>query len=122
MSIENFQQLTGHPKLGASWEGFALECACQSIGKSSENYFFWKIHSGSELDLFWRHGGRRWGMEFKYADAPKKTRSMSVVMKDLALDHLWVIYPGKQRYRLTKNITVLPLSEVPAKWTYPDQV
>jgi predicted AAA+ superfamily ATPase len=122
MNIENFQQLTGHPKLCASWEGFALECACQSIGKSSENFFFWKIHSGSELDLFWRHGGKRWGMEFKYADAPKKTRSMSVIMKDLALDHLWVIYPGKQRYRLTKNITVLPLSEVPANWSDPGLV
>ncbi|MBW1890769.1 MAG: ATP-binding protein [Deltaproteobacteria bacterium] len=122
MNIENFEQLNVHPKIGASWEGFALECACRSIGKSSENFYYWKIHSGSELDLFWRHGGGRWGMEFKYADAPRKTRSMSIVMNDLALEHLWVIYPGKQRYRLSEDITVLPLSEVPANWKYPDPV
>ncbi len=121
MNIENLEQLTVHPKLGASWEGFALECACRSIGKSSENFYFWKIHSGSEVDLFWMHGGRRWGVEFKYADAPRGTQSMSIVINDLALDHLWVIYPGKQRYRLSENITVLPLSEVPVKWEYPNQ-
>ncbi len=122
MDIENFQQLDRHPKLGASWEGFALECACRSIGKSSENFFFWKIHSGSELDLFWNHGGKRWGIEFKYTDAPKKTRSMSIVMNDLGLDHLWTLYPGKQSYRLADNMTVLPLSEVPVSWKYPSRV
>lgn len=120
MNIENMKQLTVHPKLGASWEGFALECVCRSIGIGSENFYFWKIHSGSELDLFWMHGGRRWGVEFKYADAPKKTQSMSIVIDDLALDHLWVIYPGKQCYRLSENITVISLSEVPTSWEYPD--
>ena len=44
---------------------------------------------------------------------------MSVVINDLDLDHLWVIYPGKQRYQLSENITVLPLSEISAKWEYP---
>jgi hypothetical protein len=83
---------------------------CRSIGKTSEEFFFWKIYSGSEIDLFWRHGGRRWGIEFKYADAPQKTRSMSVAMKDLG------------RYRLTADITVLPLKEVPADWQYPVRV
>lgn len=120
MNIENLNQLTGHHKLGASWEGFALECVCRSIGKNSEAFFYWKIHSGSEIDLFWMHGGGRWGIEFKYADAPRKTRSMSIAMKDLSLKHLLIIYPGKQRYRLAEDITVLPLAEVPAEWHYLD--
>jgi len=120
MNIENMEQLTVHPKLGASWEGFALECVSRSIGKSSEDFYFWKIHSGSELDLFWMHGGKRWGVEFKYADAPRKTQSMTIVIDDLALDHLWVIYPGKQSYQLSENITVLPLAAVPVNWDYPE--
>lgn len=122
MSIENMDQLYVHPKLGASWEGFALECASRSIGKTSENFYFWKIHSGSELDLFWMHEGKRWGVELKYTDAPRRTRSMSIVIDDLALDHLWVIYPGKQTYQLSENITVLPLADVPVKWKYPDRL
>ena len=56
---------------------------------------FWKVHSGSELDLFWQHAGKNWGIEFKYADAPKITRSMGVVMQDLELEHLWIVYPGR---------------------------
>ena len=98
MNIETWQQLHAHPKLGASWEGFALESVYRSIGKMNQEFYFWKIHTGSELDLFWQHAGKNWGVEFKYADAPRKTRSMQILIKDLALSRLWVVYPGKQKY------------------------
>jgi hypothetical protein len=49
-------------------------------------------------------------MIFKeYADAPGRTRSMHVALQDLKLEHLWVVYPGKQEYRLHDKITVTPL-------------
>ncbi len=70
MSIESVDQLLSHNKLGASWEGFALECVCQSIGKRKEQLYFWITHSGAELDLFWVEKGKNWGIEFKYLDAP----------------------------------------------------
>ena len=111
MTIENDHQLKAHPKLGASFEGFALESLCRSIGKNDNDFYFYNVHSGSELDLFWQQKGRNWGAEFKYADAPRLTRSMSVVMQDLDLAHLFVIYPGKKTYRLAEKITVLPLGE-----------
>jgi uncharacterized protein len=120
MSIESLDQLTAHPKLGASWEGFALECACRSIGKNDREFFFWHVHAGSELDLFWQHAGKSWGMEFKYADAPRLTRSMSIVSEDLNLEHLWIIYPGKRAYRLSEKTTVMPIADVPASWRYPE--
>ena len=69
------------------------------------------MDSGSELDLFWQAKGKNWGAEFKYADAPKLTRSMKIVIKDLDLSHLWVVYPGKITYRLSENITVLSLMD-----------
>ncbi len=111
MTIENDHQLKAHPKLGASFEGFALESLCRSIGKNDNDFYFYNVHSGSELDLFWQQKGRNWGAEFKYADAPRLTRSMAVVMQDLDLAHLFVIYPGKKTYRLAEKITVLPLGE-----------
>ena len=67
---------------------------------------------GAELDLFFQGGGRSWGVEFKFADAPKLTRSMRIAQKDLSLEHLWVVYPGKERYRLDQRVTVVPLAEV----------
>ncbi|MCP4022395.1 MAG: ATP-binding protein [Desulfobacteraceae bacterium] len=111
LNIENHDQLLSHPKLGASYEGFALECICRALQKQNNEYYFYRVHSGSELDLFWQQKGNNWGIEFKYADAPRKTRSMTTVAKDLNLRHLWVIYPGKETYRLSEKITVTGLSD-----------
>lgn len=118
MDIGNMQQLQINPKLGASWEGFALECLSRSLGKAENQLYFWRTHTGAELDLFWQHEGMNWGIEFKYADAPKLTRSMQIVCADLNLQHLWVIYPGNDQYRLSENITAIPLTSIPAAWAY----
>jgi len=113
MNIDNFDQLVSHPKLGASFEGFALESICRQINKNDNEFYFYSVHSGSELDLFWQEKGKNWGAEFKYADAPRLTRSMKTVQKDLNLAHLWVIYPGKATYRLSENVTVVPVIDSP---------
>ena len=118
LQIETRAQLSSHPKLGASWEGFALECVCQSLGKMHHLLYFWSTPAGAELDLFWQHAGQNWGVEFKYADAPRLTKSMRIALADLELAHLWVIYPGKTAYRLAENITVCPLQSIPAAWNY----
>ena len=112
MNIDNFEQLGAHPKLGASFEGFALECLCREIKKNDDELFFYRVHSGAGIDLFWQQKGKNWGAEFKYADAPRITRSMTTVIKDLNLEHLWVIYPGKKTYRLSDRISVLSLADL----------
>lgn len=108
-SIATHQQLLSHTKLGASWEGFALERLCQYINKRNNEVYYWRTHNGAEIDLFWQKDGKNWGAEFKYADSPRLSKSMSIAMDDLQLEFLWVIYPGNQCYQLAENITVLPL-------------
>jgi len=110
-NIDNYKQLVSHPKLGASFEGFALECLCRQIDKNDNDLYFYSVHSGSELDLFWQAKGKNWGAEFKYTDAPKLTQSMKTVQEDLELSHLWVVYPGKMTYRITETITALSLMD-----------
>jgi predicted AAA+ superfamily ATPase len=73
------------------------------------NLDLWNIHAGSELDLFWQQHGKNWGAEFKYADAPRLTKSMNIVLNDLNLEHPWVICHRKETYQLSNGITVLPL-------------
>ena len=75
---------------------------------------FWGTHGGAELDLLVTRGGKRYGFEVKYSDAPGTTRSMHIAIADLRLEHLWVIYPGTERYRLRAKITALPIGHVPA--------
>ena len=110
LQISTLTDLQGHPKIGASWEGFALE---QIIGVlQTRDAYFWATHAGAELDCMITLKGKRHGFEFKYADAPGRTRSMQIAIEDLGLEHMWVIYPGKQKYKLDSKITVIPLEEI----------
>lgn len=107
--IPSAAELLTHPKLGASWEGFALEEIIQA--QQPDQIWFYAVHSGSELDLLMETGGQRIGVEFKRADAPRTTRSMHLAITDLGLDELWVVYPGTRAYALDDRITVRPLAD-----------
>jgi hypothetical protein len=107
LGIANPAGLQSHPKLGASWEGFCLEqilCVC-----GDRDAYFWGTHSGAELDLLLFHKGRRLGIEFKFSDRPGTTKSMRVVLQDLALDHLYVVHPGEHTFALDATITAISL-------------
>ena len=108
-SIRNLSELERHPKLGASWEGFALEQAVCHLGLKEEEVFFWGVHTGASLDILYQRGGSWWGIEIKYNDAPKLTPSMRSAMEELELKHLWVLYPGDKEYPLDKGVSVVPL-------------
>jgi len=118
LSIETPEQLQTSPRLGASWEGFALECVCRTLGKEDGELYFWHTHAGAELDLFWQAGGQNWGVEFKYEDAPQLTRSMKTAIEDLQLKRLWVVYPGKTPYHITEEVQAIPLADIGATWNY----
>lgn len=107
--VTDYKSLLHHPKLGASWEGFAIEEIIRQIGAEPEECFFWGVHNSTELDLLILKDGKRLGFEFKFSDAPKLTASMKTALTDLHLDELTVIYPGTKSYTLADKITVKPL-------------
>ncbi len=117
LQLETLADVQSHPKLGASWEGFAVEQIIRLL--DTRDAYFWATHSGAELDLLVHLHGKRYGFEIKYADAPGVTRSMRIALSDLGLEHLWVIYPGRQEYALDKRISVLPLDALPRLATEP---
>ncbi|HHF51464.1 MAG: ATP-binding protein [Candidatus Aminicenantes bacterium] len=107
LQINTMADLQGHPKIGSSWEGFCLE---QLIGRlKTRDVHFWATHAGAELDLLVTVAGNRYGFEFKYADAPGSNRSMRIAIEDLGLEHLWIIYPGREKYDIDKGISVVPI-------------
>ncbi len=101
------RRLDEHPKLGASWEGFALEQVLQITG--DRDAYFWATHGGAELDLMVTWQGRRIGFEFKFGDAPGITKSMHVAMSDLKLERLLVLVPGKESYPLGEKVEVVSI-------------
>ena len=108
LQLPTLNDVRAHPKLGASWEGFALEEILSHTPGSPA--YFWGSHGGAELDLLLFHQGRRVGVELKYADAPGMTRSMHIALEDLKLERLWVAYPGSRTYDVHERVTVTPLS------------
>jgi uncharacterized protein len=112
LGLGTLSDLQGHPKLGASWEGFVIEQLIALL--DTRDTYYWAIHSGAELDFMTTIRGRRYGFEVKYTDAPAPTRSMRTAIKDLGLTHLWVVYPGTQRFALDEAITAVPARELPS--------
>lgn len=111
LQLNSLPDIQAHPKLGASWEGFAMEQIISLL--DTRDAYFWATHGGAELDLLVRVGGKLYGFEFKYADAPDASRSMHIAVEDLGLEQLWVIYPGSQAYALDARISVTPIDSIP---------
>jgi predicted AAA+ superfamily ATPase len=110
LGIGSRRGLELHPKVGASWEGYAVEEVLKAL--RPDEAYFWATHQGAELDLLLFRRGRRVGVECKRMDAPKLTPSMRVAMSDLKLDRLVVVYPGTTNYALAANVRVVPLAEL----------
>jgi predicted AAA+ superfamily ATPase len=108
LGVETWEALLGHPRLGASWEGFALEQVLAAAGEHEA--YFWGTHAGAELDLLLLRKGRRIGIEFKYGDAPAMTRSLHAALQDLDLQRALIVYPGGERYRVHPKVEVVPLA------------
>lgn len=109
LGIDNTQALFHHPKLGSSWEGFAIEQIIRHHQTEMSEYYFWGTHAHAELDLLLIKRGKRLGFEFKYTDSPRRTKSMLIAQQDLQLDKLTVIYPGKYEFPLGEQMVACGL-------------
>ena len=112
LDIRNKYDLESHPKLGASWEGFALEEVIRAHKAKPHECFFWSTHSGAELDLLIVKGSKKHGFEFKYSDAPTITKSMKIALEDLSLTDMSIIYPGEVDYKVSEKVSVVGLSNL----------
>ena len=101
LQLTTLSDVQSHPKLGASWEGFALEQVVGALG--TRDAYFWATHGGAELDLYVRAAGKHYGFEFKYADAPGANRSMHVAIQDLSLGTPVGRLPGESRLRARRQ-------------------
>ena len=112
LNVPSRVALEGHPKVGASWEGFALGEVITRLGAYPEECFFWATHAGAELDLLVVRGNRRWGFEFKRTVAPRMTRSMHAALTDLHLERLEVIYAGDETFPLADQVRAVALKRI----------
>ena len=112
LGLKTRRDVEGHPKLGASWEGFLLQALIQQLGARNEQCYFWATHAGAELDLLVLHGRHRHGFEIKRTTAPKITRSIHSALADLKLTRLDIVHAGKDTFPLAHRVRAVAARRV----------
>jgi len=112
LQLSTPDDVESHPKLGASWEGFAIEQVTRVLRADPDECYFWRTHAGAELDLLVVRGRQRLGFEFKRTDSPRVSPSMRNAVTDLRLKQLYVVHAGKHSFDMSRKIEALALSEV----------
>jgi predicted AAA+ superfamily ATPase len=112
LNLPTKRDIEGHPKLGASWEGFVIDQLVQQLNVSPEEIYHWRTHQGAELDLLAVRGGVRLGFEVKRTVAPTLTPSMRSAMRDLKLTALTVVHAGDQTFPLSKQVQAVAFRDV----------
>ncbi len=112
LGIGSREDLERHPKVGASFEGFAIAAIVDRLGARWNECFFWATHAGAELDLLIIRGRTRIGFEVKRTVAPAVTPSMRAALADLRLSRIDVIHAGDRTYMLAPRIRAVAVGRL----------
>ena len=109
LGIVDKEQLTGHPIVGASWEGFCIE-NLMSVAPSDTQLHFYRDSYGFELDLLlsWPNG-ECWAIEIKRSLAPKLEKGFHKACEHIQPTQKWVVFAGQDSYRLQEDVQAVPL-------------
>ena len=112
LGIADKETLLGHPVLGASWEGFALENTLNQAPEEWEVYFY-RTAAGAEIDLLLQPPDQTlWAIEIKYSGAPKLSKGYHIACEDLKPVRRYVIYPGLERFPIDSNTEAISIQEL----------
>lgn len=112
LGLTSQREIEGHPKLGASFEGFVIDQLLQRLRARADQAYFWRTHTGAELDLLVVHRGRRLGFEVKRTSSPALTPSMRHALADLKLSSLCVVHAGEESYPLSAKVEALSWKDI----------
>jgi uncharacterized protein len=110
LDIRTHADLLGHPVLGTSFEGFAME----NILGFAKNYVasFYRTSAGAEIDLVLRKGRRTLAFELKSAKVPRVSKGFWNALEDVAPDEAYVVAPVAEAYPLKSGVMVMPIAEI----------
>lgn len=112
LNLGSREDLERHPKVGASFEGFAINAVVGRLQARWNECHFWATHAGAELDLLVVRGRTRLGFEIKRTVAPAVSPSMRTALADLRLSRLDVIHAGDETFPLAPKIRAVALGRL----------
>ena len=112
LRLSSLEDVLGHTVSGGSWEGMLIESLITAAPPWAETSFY-RTSAGAEIDLILDlRGGERWAIEIKRSSAPKVDRGFYIACEDIQLTCRFVIYGGKERYRLSADIEAVGRGEL----------
>jgi predicted AAA+ superfamily ATPase len=109
LGIEDLNDLSGHPVVGTSWEGYVIENLL-SVAPERTMASFYRTAAGAEIDLLLAAPGKRpWAIEIKRNLAPKVEKGFHLACEDIDPERRFIVYPGTERFPLREDIEVVPL-------------
>lgn len=108
LAIDSREQLLGHPKIGDSFESFAIE-QLLSVLPSDTSSMFYRTAAGAEIDLVLEFGLERWAIEIKHSSKPTPARGFFEGCKDINATRKIVVYPGSDTYSIKNDVQVMPI-------------
>lgn len=112
LGISSTEELLSHPKAGASWEGFVMEQVIDLFRLRDHRVFFWRAHTGAEVDMVVQRGTELVGIEIKRTSSPSVTKSIRSALADLELAAVFVIHAGKDSYPLTEKVRAVSVYDL----------
>ena len=108
LGIESTLDLTGHPIIGASWEGFVIEQLLAAIEPSAQP-FFYRTAAGAEIDLLLEFGNQqRWAIEIK-RKATRPARGFHLACQDTEPTRRILVHGGDDSFPMQDDIEAMSL-------------
>lgn len=107
LGIESYNDLLGHPALGASYEAFIIASVMEHFPRF--NASFYRSSGGAEIDLILERGSNKIAIEIKSSSAPALTRGFFEGLEVVKADKAFVIAPVNQPYLLKNDVWVYDL-------------
>ena len=112
LGLETLTQLSGHPVVGQSWEGFVIETILAASPWRS-NASFYRTSAGAEVDLIIEHkNGRLWAIEIKRGLSAKLARGFYQAFEDLQPERAFAVHAGDDRYPIADGIEAISIREL----------
>jgi predicted AAA+ superfamily ATPase len=112
LRLPTLEDLLGHPVAGGSWEGFVIESLLAAAPPGVDASFY-RTSAGAEIDLVLTlPGDVHWAVEIKRGSAPKVERGFHQACLDINPARRFVVYNGKERFRLNAETEAISLAEL----------
>ena len=113
LGIGDFNSLSGHPVVGASWEGFVIENLLSDLPYRTQANFY-RTAAGAEVDLVLEFPGKSqiWAIEVKRALSAKPKKGFYHACEDIQPHKSFVVYAGEERYPISDGVDAIGLPEL----------